>query len=444
MSFFLYITFLALTYLRPVETFAPELAPYRPLLLFAVVVLTASVASSNRGKQLVVSKVHGLLMGGLLISIVMSQATRGWLSGGIDAFVDVIPAAILFLLTLLNVNSLYRLRVTCLTIATCMCLLAVGSVSALYTGYMADRLVLRQGGDGEEIAGASEISESEAGRNNFLRIRSLGTFADPNDFAQAMIVAVTFLIALWVKGSWLRNLTYRLIPAGFLLFAIYLTFSRGALIGLGAIFFMLLKPKLGNWKTTLLLVAFGIAAIAIGFGGGRTFSSSDESAGGRIEAWSEGLIMLKNHPFFGVGYGSFRDHHPYAAHNSFVHCFAELGLIGYFFWLALQMQAWIALGKGIKSANEDSEARHFAITLRISYIGFLTCSFFLSRCYTPPLYILLALMMCAGAIAQNVNSQRNEILPVESIPFRSTMIVALLSILLIYGVVIINRILLAI
>ena len=35
--------------------------------------------------------------------------------------------------------------------------------------------------------------------------------------------------------------------------------------------------------------------------------------------------MLKFSPLWGVGYGSFADVHELVAHNSFVHCFAELG-----------------------------------------------------------------------------------------------------------------------
>jgi hypothetical protein len=40
-------------------------------------------------------------------------------------------------------------------------------------------------------------------------------------------------------------------------------------------------------------------------------------------------------PVFGVSYNSFTDHHERTTHNSFVLCFAELGLLGYFTWLAL-------------------------------------------------------------------------------------------------------------
>ena len=41
--------------------------------------------------------------------------------------------------------------------------------------------------------------------------------------------------------------------------------------------------------------------------------------------------MLKSHPMTGVGYDQDTENHPPVAHNSFVHTFAELGLIGALF-----------------------------------------------------------------------------------------------------------------
>ena len=47
--------------------------------------------------------------------------------------------------------------------------------------------------------------------------------------------------------------------------------------------------------------------------------------------------MLKANPLFGVGWGLFRDftEENIVGHNSFAHCWGELGMFGYFFWLAL-------------------------------------------------------------------------------------------------------------
>jgi O-antigen ligase len=113
--------------------------------------------------------------------------------------------------------------------------------------------------------------------------------------------------------------------------------------------------------------------------------------GDRIEAWYEGIQMLKSSPLLGVGYGNFLDHHHLTAHNSFVLCFAELGLVGYFFWMGLIVLVYRGLGKVIAEGAAEADERKLAILLRSSVVGFLTCAWFLSRTYQPTLYLLLGL-----------------------------------------------------
>ncbi len=102
--------------------------------------------------------------------------------------------------------------------------------------------------------------------------------------------------------------------------------------------------------------------------------------------------MLKSHPTFGVGAGNFTDHHPaLTAHNSFVLCFAELGLVGYFIWVALLVLTYKGLGQAVKDLPPPAEEHRYAALLRSSLVGFLTCAWFLSRTYQPALYFILAL-----------------------------------------------------
>ena len=45
--------------------------------------------------------------------------------------------------------------------------------------------------------------------------------------------------------------------------------------------------------------------------------------------------MLKSHPLTGVGYDQYTEYHYAVAHNSFVHTFAELGLIGAYIFVGM-------------------------------------------------------------------------------------------------------------
>jgi O-antigen ligase len=135
-----------------------------------------------------------------------------------------------------------------------------------------------------------------------------------------------------------------------------------------------------------------IAASAIG---GRAISSKEQSAAERIEAWSVGLELLKWKPVFGIGYGNFTDHNPLTAHNSFVLCFAELGLVGYFLWIGMIVLTYKSLSAVIDCMPKRNSHRLMAELLRNSLVGFLVCAWFLSRTYQPVLYFLLALCISA-------------------------------------------------
>jgi O-antigen ligase len=152
---------------------------------------------------------------------------------------------------------------------------------------------------------------------------------------------------------------------------------------------------------TALLGAVGlVVAMGLGLAGGREFSTQEQSAGQRIDAWYDGLQMFRGQPLFGVGYGAFTDHHPLTAHNSFVLCFAELGLFGLLPWVALLVLAWRELSQVTQLAQPGSPQARMAEALRVALLGFLACAWFLSRTYQPLLYLLLGLCLAAAWCAR--------------------------------------------
>ena len=113
------------------------------------------------------------------------------------------------------------------------------------------------------------------------------------------------------------------------------------------------------------------------------------------------MQLLRSNPLFGVGYGNFTEHFQLTAHNSFVLCFSELGLIGYFFWVGLIVLVFRELTQAAALSAPDSEEKRWAVLLRLSLLGFLTCAWFLSRTYQPTLYILLAIGISAAHCARS-------------------------------------------
>jgi O-antigen ligase len=153
-----------------------------------------------------------------------------------------------------------------------------------------------------------------------------------------------------------------------------------------------------------VLLALGASLIALDFGG-RSFSIElDESASGRLEAWTEGLEMLKAHPILGVGYGQFLEHHPLTAHNSLVLCVAETGLLGGFLWVGMFVVTLLELHrlKNLSGRQQfDDMARRWATGLQLSVIGFIAAAFFLSRTFVPTIYLIIGLSAALAAIARS-------------------------------------------
>jgi hypothetical protein len=121
------------------------------------------------------------------------------------------------------------------------------------------------------------------------------------------------------------------------------------------------------------------------------------------------------------------------AHNSFVLCFAETGLIGYFLWLSLlgitllQLQKLKQLPGAIPV---ELDIRRHASILQDALIGFMAAAFFLSRTYVPLLYLLIGLSASLVLIAK-----KNEVPVVLPTYVRMGGLIAaseLASILLIY------------
>jgi putative inorganic carbon (hco3(-)) transporter len=415
-AFFFFILVIVLTYLRPVEVFIPALAEARVGLIVAMLALIVASVSRLNARDRAFDNKHLLLLGVFVFAIFASQATRGWLGGAISSVASFAFSGVFFALGCMNITNLDKLKSTMRALIFCATALAFFSVFSYHTGFMSEVLVLRQTTPAAELFGPAAmgiLSPTEDFAKLWLwRIRSFGFLSDPNDFAQFLLLGLFFNLAFIEKVKFLKALFISLPTAGLLLYAVYLTHSRGAILGLGAMLFVLCYTKYGVFKTALFFTPPFVGALVLSVvSGGREFSAGEESAGGRIAAWSEGLVMLKNRPIFGVGFESFTDHHAYTAHNTFVLCFAELGLVGYFAWLGLLIFVLLGLKDSLTRLKGDShkELSKWTGVIAVAIIGFMTCSFFLSRTYSPTLYILLAM----GAVAARLTKQTIASKPLE-------------------------------
>ena len=340
MGFVLTIIYIILTIISP-EQFGQAWADYHALLYLAILTGLASLPK-------VVDRFHKLpiqtvLMVGFIIVIGVSQITNGWLGGAIESWLRFLPSVAVFFFIVANATTVRRLRIMALTVSATCLLLTLEALYGYYSGFRSDIFVLHQNlYQGETIIG------------EFVRLRGAGFLNDPNDFAQILLLAITLLFIGWQRKDFLANGLFVLLPSAVLLWAIFLTHSRGALLGLVVLALVAGRRRLGTSASLVMTILLVIGMLALNFTGGRAISASEGSD--RLEAWSTGLQLFKSAPLFGIGYGSFTDFNEITAHNSFVLCLAELGLIGSLIWVALLVTSTMGLNRIINrgEANEDN------------------------------------------------------------------------------------------
>jgi putative inorganic carbon (HCO3(-)) transporter len=338
---------------------------------------------------------YGILLIALSISIFISIAKMGWISGAIEALSKFAPAALLGFVASRSIESIAHFRILAI---------ALTLVGGFLGVYGIDQV-------------AQEISWSGvtllAGR-----IRYLGLLADPNDMANIMLVSLSMAIYLALgKGSMLTTRMISIACIFVILWGIVLTESRGAFVGIAMMIMVYFTVQRRNWKILLLAPILITALLALL---PERFSAEDQTAesssAGRIFAWSVGLNLLQSNPIFGVGYGQFVDYNRLTAHNSFVLAFAELGLVGYLIWVAMLSLAlftsWRIQSSRTETLTTDTSKisqivlnQEAAQALFYGLIGLLTTAFFLSRTYMSAIYFMVGMAVGLYGLASRIDSR---------------------------------------
>jgi putative inorganic carbon (HCO3(-)) transporter len=440
MGFFFLVFYLFVSYIFPGEIF-PALIPYHLTYWIGIGGLAAGAVSIflRRGAPLRSVQLY-LLLGFLGVMILSWISADRWLGAAPEAIQQFAPSLTMFLLTICSVDSMRRLKAaTILMVALSLVIMAQG-FAAYHFGinqrtFLFDASTgeeLSPGADsGDEIAAAEPDDSGDGEAAQVKRIRGLGFLHDPNDLALGFVVALPLIGIGTGKSRFRTSLMY--LSTAALCYGVFLTHSRGGTLGAAVVLLLTFATRLGRVRALLLVGILAIGAIALDIGGGRKFSAEDDSAAGRLDAWSEGLQMLKSQPIIGVGYRQFVEHNTLTAHNSFVLCFAETGLAGYFLWLSMLGVTLLQLQELKKLPGDkpvEVEIRNHASTLQHALFGFMAAAFFLSRTYIPLLYLLIGL--CASLV---LIARENDVpVALPSWPKVGTLIVAaeLASIVLIY------------
>lgn len=394
MSSLLTTLYVAFSHLSPEYVF-PGIAPYRPLVWLAALAILAACFTMIRNSVAVLT-FHNSLLIGLFVVILFSSAVEAGRAGVISAFSYFVPSFVSFFLCTATIQRTRHVR---LLIASLLMVAAYQTISGIVAYYSNEASAF--------VFTWPPIEQQVSGQAVLRRIRGLGFLNDPNDFAQFLLVLMPFMWTAWRKQALLRNFCLVVVPTALVLWAVVLTQSRGALLGFGAILLFLLRSRFGNTKGVALTLVLVAGIMASGAWQRGELSVHEDSAAGRVEAWGNGISMWKSSPVWGVGFGRFgyrnEDQAGLTAHNSFVLCFAELGILGYLVWLSLITATLLDLNSILETRDTDDPADddliRLAIAIRLSLIAYLVTAWFLSRTYVVTLYVLLGIAVAVVQIA---------------------------------------------
>jgi O-antigen ligase len=375
--FFFILLYLAFVLVRPQDYPQWENLgiPILPILLVTAFVFWLL----SRNKDLTAPQY--LLLPAFLLVLMVSQIFNGWMGGAIAQLSSFGPAVLAFLVLSHATVDRRRVITTMALIVACSAVLSVHGIG--------------QVSDGIGWTGVSLSQET--------RIQYVGIFNDPNDLGLLFIMALPMAMFLASRGGLLglRRLFWWT-GGGLLLYGIYLTSSRGALLALISVLGVWVWRRRGLMMAAILGVGAlgGVMMLPSRMG---EIDAGEASAAGRVDAWYSGWEMFIAHPLFGIGPGNFADNNfNLTAHNSFVLVLAETGFFGYVVWLAFVCYGFMMMLAVLRHEPELTEPasiaewkveRSLAMTLLLAQVGFYTATFFLSRSYVILLYLLAALVL---------------------------------------------------
>ncbi len=313
MGLFFTLLYIISAYLGP-QTLFGSLADYHVAVIIAVLALVSSILSIQGSGIAGISQSFSLFM--MSVAVFLSFIFNGLFGLAPGALLAFVPNAFIFYLIILNCKKKWHLQAIILALLFCCLFTLARGYLALNANDMTSPYLLAQGNDAGDL---------------IIRIRGLSFINDPNDFAQLMVSLIPCLFFFWKKKSAFRNIIFVLLPVSALIYAMFLTHSRGAIVALLAVIVFAGRRKVGTITSAIGGGLLFIVATAIGWTGGRDISV--EAGSDRLEAWSAGLQLIRSHPLFGVGFERFSEHNDITAHNTIVVCAAELGFFGLFFWV---------------------------------------------------------------------------------------------------------------
>jgi hypothetical protein len=319
MAFILFVLVNAALFLRPAEVVPgmQDVELYKFLIIPCLLCSLPAVLEQLQGERLAGRPITVCVLG-LWLAVILSQLASGNVDKAALEGMNFAKIVAYYLLFVAVINSPQRLR------RLLLCLLIFAAATTLLA-------VLRYNGVIELPTITTLEDRRPDGLGNeqvYLRLTGTGIFRDPNDFTLLLVLGIPLtLYHLTDGGDGVWRLAW-IAPLVLFGYALTLTQSRGGFLAVTLGLVILFYARFGKYKAILLLAA--VMPLLILFMASRQMEllNIGDTAQERYQLWSDGLMLLRESPIFGIGANEFSSRAGLVAHNSFVHAFAELGLFG--------------------------------------------------------------------------------------------------------------------
>lgn len=228
-----------------------------------------------------------------------------------------------------------------------------------------------------------------------------GTFIGGNNelgLALIMIVPLMRYLQLTARRVLIKyGLTVAMLLTAVSIFG---THSRGALVG-GAAMLLFLILKSRKKFVFIIMLAIAVPAV-INFMPDHWFArmhtietyKEDQSAIGRIDAWTYAFNYALDHPLVGGGFEMFVGRTD--AHSIYFEVLGEHGFVGLGLFLLLGIFTWRTASWVVKKSKKIKEltwAYDLGLMMQVSLVGFASCGAFLGLAYFDLVYHIVAMVV---------------------------------------------------
>jgi O-antigen ligase len=384
-GFFLFVLVNAALFIRPSEIIPDlETIPIYNILISSCLLVSFPAVTRQLTVRSLVDNPINLCAIGMLAAVTLSHLSHFQLNYARGACIDFSRIVLYYLLVVALLDSPARLNRFLLYLAFMIGVIAVISLLH-YHGIMSI--------SGMKVVERTDIDSATGEAYSVLQLYGTGIFSDPNDLCLILTMGVG--LSFYMLGDdrsvarWLW-----VVPMVVFAYTLFLTKSRGGFLAMLGCIMVTFLARFG-WKKTIPVAAVILPVMLVLFGGRQTDLSATSGTGqSRIQLWSLSLGVFRQQPLFGLGSGLLAGEIGQEAHNSYLHCYADLGFFGGSLFVGMYACAFLGLLRlgRFQERIRNPELRRLRPYLLGIVAGYAVGIITLSRAYINPTYLVPGLV----------------------------------------------------